>query len=383
MALKAIACVNVLALVVAIPMFIEGTFHATPVRSLHDSKKTFHACAVRDYSEDPNYRTLFSVYSVIRALLINVGPCTVLVILNAILVERMKEAKQNRDKLMRRRSCEVRSQEQTNVTLMLVGDTTNIGGILENSDFCSFSGYCGDNISHRGNTHGHLFDRQCYLEIIRIGLLTSLPAFRRTTVELCRSPLVSDQLFHLLSHVSLVSWCIHATSLSGIYWLTARSFTIHRHTSSQQTNGSRRSERAAGVDPYQARAESDRDRNETEGIICDIQCDDHRDSDGTVVLGHSIEWQREQEEFARISNEAACLLQWRSQSNKVYRSVNRTVSFFLLFSFLVWWSEKYIEKTKQWMYWKLPASVGMLSGAKSCEGWWTQPSVQLERSVRS
>ena len=120
MALKAIACVNVLAFIVAIPMFLEGTFHGIPVHSLHDPKKIYNGCAVRDYSEDPRYRTYFSIYSLIRALLINVGPCTILVILNAILVERMKEAKQNRDKLMRRRSCESRTQEQTNVTLMLV-----------------------------------------------------------------------------------------------------------------------------------------------------------------------------------------------------------------------------------------------------------------------
>jgi hypothetical protein len=119
-ALKAIACVNILALIVAVPMFIEGTFHATPVSSLQNPKKIFNACAVRDYSEDARYSTLFSIYSLIRALLINVGPCTILVILNAILVERMKEAKQNRDKLMRRRSYEARAQEQTNVTLMLV-----------------------------------------------------------------------------------------------------------------------------------------------------------------------------------------------------------------------------------------------------------------------
>ncbi|CAF0730191.1 unnamed protein product [Rotaria sordida] len=120
MALKAVACVNVLALIVAIPMFVEGTFHPITVRSLKDSKKILNACLVRDYSEDPRYSTLYSVYSVLRALLINVGPCTVLVILNAILVDRMKEAKQNRDRLMRKRSQESRAQEQTSVTLMLV-----------------------------------------------------------------------------------------------------------------------------------------------------------------------------------------------------------------------------------------------------------------------
>ncbi len=120
MALKAIACVNILALIVAIPMFLEGTFHATPVHSLLDPKKIFNACSVRDYSEDQKYRKYFSIYSLIRALLINVGPCTILVILNAILVERMKEAKQNREKLIRRRSYEARAVEQTNVTLMLV-----------------------------------------------------------------------------------------------------------------------------------------------------------------------------------------------------------------------------------------------------------------------
>jgi hypothetical protein len=120
MALRAIACVNALALLIAIPMFIEGTFHAKPVRSLNDPKKIFNACTVRDYSVDPRYEKLFSIYSLIRALLINVGPCTILVILNAILVGRMKEAKQNREKLIRRRSYESRTQEQTNVTLMLV-----------------------------------------------------------------------------------------------------------------------------------------------------------------------------------------------------------------------------------------------------------------------
>ncbi|CAF1503405.1 unnamed protein product [Adineta steineri] len=120
MALKAIACVNVLALIVAIPMFIEGTFHAKAVYSLLDRKNIFNTCTVRDYSEDSRYRTYFSIYSLIRALLINVGPCTILVICNAILVERMKEAKENREKLMRRRSHESRGQEQTNVTFMLI-----------------------------------------------------------------------------------------------------------------------------------------------------------------------------------------------------------------------------------------------------------------------
>jgi hypothetical protein len=120
MALKAIACVNILALIVAIPMLFEGTFHPTPVRSIIDPTKMFNACVAYDYSEDARYSTLYSAYSVLRALLINVGPCTILVIFNAILVERMKEAKQNRDKLMRKRSQETRAQEQTSVTLMLV-----------------------------------------------------------------------------------------------------------------------------------------------------------------------------------------------------------------------------------------------------------------------
>jgi hypothetical protein len=120
MALKAIACVNILALIVAIPMFVEGTFHSTPVQSIKDPKRVFNACIVRDYSEDPRFSTLYSVYYVLRALLINVGPCTILVILNAILVERMKEAKQNRDRLIKKRSHESRAQEQTSVTLMLV-----------------------------------------------------------------------------------------------------------------------------------------------------------------------------------------------------------------------------------------------------------------------
>jgi hypothetical protein len=135
MALKAIACVNVLALIVAIPMFIEGTFHATPVRSLQDPRKIFNACVVRDYSEHRKYRTPFSIYSVIRALLINVGPCTILIILNALLVQRLKEAKQNREKLIRRRSYEARAQEQTNVTLMLV--CSRIGN-KEKSSFSVF-----------------------------------------------------------------------------------------------------------------------------------------------------------------------------------------------------------------------------------------------------
>jgi hypothetical protein len=120
MALKAIACVNILALIIAIPMFLEGTFHPTPVRSIQDPKRIFNACLVRDYSEDERFSTFYSIYFVLRALLINVGPCTILVILNAILVERMKEAKQNRDRLIRKRNQEMRAQEQTSVTLMLV-----------------------------------------------------------------------------------------------------------------------------------------------------------------------------------------------------------------------------------------------------------------------
>ena len=120
MALKAIAVVNILAFIVAIPMFVEGTFHSIPVRSLLDPKRVFNACVVRDNSEDPRFSKLYSAYSVLRALLINFGPCTVLVILNAILVERMKEAKQNRIKLIKKRSHETRAQEQSRVTLMLV-----------------------------------------------------------------------------------------------------------------------------------------------------------------------------------------------------------------------------------------------------------------------
>ena len=120
MALKAIACVNILALIAAIPMFFEGTFHPHRVRSLLDPNKIFDACTVRDYSEDERYSTLYSIYSVLRALFINVGPCTILVIFNAILVARMREAKQNREKLIKRTN-ESRVQEQTSVTLMLVG----------------------------------------------------------------------------------------------------------------------------------------------------------------------------------------------------------------------------------------------------------------------
>ena len=190
-------------------MFIEGKFHATPVHSLHDPTKTFYACAVRDYSEDSRYRTLFSVYSLIRALLINVGSCTVLVILNAILVERMKEAKQNRDKLMRRRSCEVRSQEQTNVTLMLVSSAAHMPSILQSRGFCSSSGHRSDNLSHRGNPHDHLLDCHCYLEIMRLEFLSRLLTLHRAIVELRRSPLLSDQLLYLLSHVPIVSRCLH------------------------------------------------------------------------------------------------------------------------------------------------------------------------------
>ena len=120
MALKAIACINILALIIAIPMYIEGRFQAITVPSLRDSKKFFNACIVKDFSVDSKYKLYFSIYSLMRAVLINVGPCTLLVVLSAILVQRMKEAKRNRDKLMRRRSFEVRTQEQTNVTLMLV-----------------------------------------------------------------------------------------------------------------------------------------------------------------------------------------------------------------------------------------------------------------------
>jgi len=120
MALKAIACVNILAFIVAIPMFLEGAFHRSTVQSIKDPNKIFEACLVKDYSQDQRFRTLYSVYSVLRSLLINVGPCTILVILNAILVERMKEAKQNRERLIKKRAHEIRAQEQTSVTLMLV-----------------------------------------------------------------------------------------------------------------------------------------------------------------------------------------------------------------------------------------------------------------------
>jgi hypothetical protein len=144
MALKAIACVNLLALIVAIPMFFEGTFHPTPVRSLKDPQRIFYACVVRDYSIDPRFSSLYSVYTVLRALLINVGPCTILVILNAILVERMKEAKKNRDRLIKKRNFEIRAQEQTSLTLMLVCKIKK----QEFYSFLSYLGYCRHYISN-------------------------------------------------------------------------------------------------------------------------------------------------------------------------------------------------------------------------------------------
>lgn len=101
-------------------MFVEGKLYPYPVQSLIYPNKIFNACIARDYSVDPRYQTFFWIYGLIRAVLINFSPCTILVILNTILVKRMKEAKQNRDKLIRRRSYEARAQEQTNVTLMLV-----------------------------------------------------------------------------------------------------------------------------------------------------------------------------------------------------------------------------------------------------------------------
>jgi len=121
MALKAIACVNILALIVAIPMFFEGSFHPQTIRSLKDPRRIYDACIVFDLSQTSNFSAFYSVYAVLRALLINIGPCTILVILNAILVERMREAKQNRERLIKKRFLESRAQEQTSVTLMLVG----------------------------------------------------------------------------------------------------------------------------------------------------------------------------------------------------------------------------------------------------------------------
>lgn len=123
MTLKAIGLVNFLALIIAMPMFFEGKFHRQRIQSRMDPSNWIEACAVHDFTKDARYKTFFSVCSIVRALLVNVGPCTVLVILNAILVQRMKEAKQNRDKLIRRRSYESRSQEQANVTSMLVRDS--------------------------------------------------------------------------------------------------------------------------------------------------------------------------------------------------------------------------------------------------------------------
>ena len=101
-------------------MFVEGTFYRKTVRSLKYSEKIFDACVVLDYSKDSRYINLYSFYSVLRAVLINVGPCTLLVILNAILIQRMKEAKKNRDNLMKKRIHENRAQEHISVTLMLV-----------------------------------------------------------------------------------------------------------------------------------------------------------------------------------------------------------------------------------------------------------------------
>ncbi|CAF0746938.1 unnamed protein product [Didymodactylos carnosus] len=119
MALKAIACINLFALILTIPMFLEGTFTSKEVKS-KKFDKIFQACIVFDRSQDPKYKIFFSFYSLFRALIVNVGPCTVLVIFNAILIVRMKKAKQHREKLIRRRSYETRTQEQTSVTLMLI-----------------------------------------------------------------------------------------------------------------------------------------------------------------------------------------------------------------------------------------------------------------------
>ncbi|CAF4509362.1 unnamed protein product, partial [Didymodactylos carnosus] len=100
-------------------MFLEGTFTSKEVKS-KKFDKIFQACIVFDRSQDPKYKIFFSFYSLFRALIVNVGPCTVLVIFNAILIVRMKKAKQHREKLIRRRSYETRTQEQTSVTLMLI-----------------------------------------------------------------------------------------------------------------------------------------------------------------------------------------------------------------------------------------------------------------------
>ena len=191
MTLKAIVCVNLVALLVAIPMFVEGTFHPSPVRSLKDPKIVFNACFVRDYSEDPQYSTLYSIYSVLRALLINVGPCTVLVILNAILVERMKEAKQNRQRLIKKRLLDSRAQDQTSVTLMLVGISGFcVISIPQRISF--FLGDCRDDISHRGNTDGASFDHLRSAKYVEIRFYVVISPFFRSTAELRCFTIVSN-----------------------------------------------------------------------------------------------------------------------------------------------------------------------------------------------
>lgn len=152
MTLKGISGVNILALIFAIPMFLEGTFSRVIVHSLESSSKTLAACVVRDYSEEENYRTYYSIYSVLRALLINIGPCTVLVILNTILVKRMSEAKQNRKRLIQNRQQDNRTSDQSSVTRMLVSLFTNHNQTchaLSTDPFFYVLDHCCHHISHR------------------------------------------------------------------------------------------------------------------------------------------------------------------------------------------------------------------------------------------
>ena len=190
MTLKAIVTVNLLAVIVVAPMFVEGSFDSQVVPTKKDPKKLILACIVYDYSKDPRFKMPYSIYFLLRALLINIGPCTILVILNVILVKRMKEAKENRDRLIKKRQHETRGQEQTSVTLMLVGHRRS----MPHQPACDLSrlDHRRDDLSHRGSSHRHALDHLQPVEVDR-------PSIQHTRSRRV-SPIVELRRYLLLSH---------------------------------------------------------------------------------------------------------------------------------------------------------------------------------------
>jgi len=120
---RAIVAVYVIATLSQLTMFVDKYYPAVVVPSLVDGPNVTVVGCVKEYASFVlyNMNVYFNVYYWFRVIFIHLVPCSILIVLNALLVRTMRQAQRRRRQLLaQNRKSECRRLAERNMTTMML-----------------------------------------------------------------------------------------------------------------------------------------------------------------------------------------------------------------------------------------------------------------------